>query len=719
MSMSAKYVRGRFRLPQLAFIAGMVPVLLVWFSLRHQNAEEGRRQFDMHVREIVDAIGKRMRQHEQILLGGAGIFDASIHVSRAEWHTYVERLRLPENYPGIQGVGFSQVIAPRKLAVHISEIRAEGFPDYTVRPPGDRERYTSIVYLEPFSGRNLSAFGYDMFSEETRRAAMIRAAETGKTAISGKVKLVQETHGKPQAGFLMYVPVYFPGRDLSSPELRWSALRGFVYSPYRVDDLMRGIVGERSLGIDLTIYDGLRVSPENLIHSAGVLHKARGAASSPKFAIQTRIDAYGHSWTLVLESRQEFEAQLESGFEWLVLAMGFGASLLLSALTGSLAHRRERAQALAEEMTARSRANEEALHESLGHIRAIIDNVIDGIITIDARGTIVSFNKAAEQIFGYLAEDVVGRNVSLLMPEPHRSAHDGYLANFHATGEARIIGIGREVEGLRRNGDTFSMELSVSATSRGGEPLYIGLVRDITERKRVERMKNEFVATVSHELRTPLTSIAGSLGLLASGTLGEFPAAARPLLDIAYKNSQRLADLINDLLDMEKITAGKMRFNFQCVQVKSIVTQALEANQAYAQQRRVSFSLIERDVGLEARVDVLRFVQVLANYLSNAAKFSPEGGTVEVEISRHADQVQVSVRDHGPGIPVKFHKHIFQKFSQADSSDTRQQGGTGLGLAISKELVEHMGGAVGFTSVPGEGATFYCRFPLAQHEHAD
>ncbi len=358
---------------------------------------------------------------------------------------------------------------------------------------------------------------------------------------------------------------------------------------------------------------------------------------------------------------------------------------------------------------------EQALQESALHTQAILDNALDGIVTIDERGLIHSFNRAATGIFGYAAKEVIGRNVSMLMPEPYRSHHDGYLENYHSTGVPRIIGIGREVEGCRKGGDVFPMELAVSQISRKGRPMYVGIVRDITERKRVERMKSEFVSTVSHELRTPLTSISGALALLAAGTLGELPAQAGQMIDIAHENSRRLAHLINNLLDMERLAAGKISFDLQPQPLMPLVEQALESIRVYAEQRQVSCRLGECADDVHVRVDGIRLQQILINFLSNAVKFSPQKGIVEMTVSHGRDgKVRVDVVDQGPGIPQEFRARIFQRFSQADSSDTRQVEGSGLGLAISKELAEGMGGSVGFSSEEGKGACFYLELPTME-----
>lgn len=358
---------------------------------------------------------------------------------------------------------------------------------------------------------------------------------------------------------------------------------------------------------------------------------------------------------------------------------------------------------------------EKRLREREEYLSTLLDNVIDAIVTIDESGLIETFNPAAERMFGYAKADVTGQNVNFLIPEHYRDQHDEFLLAYRESGVPRMLGKAFELPGLRRNGELFTMELAVSQITLQGQRRFIAVIRDISERKRIERMKNEFVSTVSHELRTPLTSIAGALGLINGGVLGEVPAQMGEMLRIAQSNSQRLSGLINDLLDMDKLVAGKMTLDLHRLKLWPLLATAVEQNQPYATQHSVTLHLKPPLLDVEVRVDRQRFDQIMANLLSNAAKFSAPGADVEVSAALAETRVRISVRDFGMGIPEAFRARIFGKFSQADATDTRQKGGTGLGLAITKELIERMAGAIGFESVEGQGTVFWVELPVEQH----
>ncbi len=359
------------------------------------------------------------------------------------------------------------------------------------------------------------------------------------------------------------------------------------------------------------------------------------------------------------------------------------------------------------------RQTERALADRQDRLSAIFNTVVDGIITIDQDGIIETFNPAAARIFGYQPIEVIGCNVKILMPDPYHREHDDYLSRYNKGGEARVIGIGREVVGRRKDGTTFPMELSVGQMGISDRRMFTGIVRDISDRKQAEKMKTEFISTISHELRTPLTAIRGSLSLVNTGVVGDIPDDARNLTVIAEQSTDRLVRLINDILDVEKISAGQLQLDLQPIAITEQVARAVEDNQAYGEQFGVGLGL--ESGGTEAMVlaDADRIVQIFTNLISNAVKFSPRDQTVSLSVTEpRRGWVRVSVADRGPGIPSEFRSRIFGKFAQADSSDSKAKGGTGLGLNITRNLVERMHGRIWYESEIGQGTVFHVEFPL-------
>ena len=353
----------------------------------------------------------------------------------------------------------------------------------------------------------------------------------------------------------------------------------------------------------------------------------------------------------------------------------------------------------------------QASQKALDQFKSTLDRTLDCVFMFDGTSLLFFYvNEGALRQVGYSRDE-------LLAMHPYDIKPDISEAQFHALIAPLLAGekdaLTFETVHQHKNGRRVPVEIFLQYIAPEDEPSrFVAVVRDLTERKRVERMKNEFVSTVSHELRTPLTSISGALGLIAGGALGALPDKAAELIGIAHKNSLRLTHLINDLLDMEKLAAGKMHFDMQLQPLMPLIEQALDSNRAYGSERKVTLALTEQAPGTMVRVDAERLMQVLSNLLSNAMKFSPENGTVEVAVHPAGKKVRVTVSDHGPGVPAEFRNYIFQKFAQADSSSTRQKGGTGLGLAITRELVERMNGEIGFESVENEGARFYFELPL-------
>jgi PAS domain S-box-containing protein len=406
--------------------------------------------------------------------------------------------------------------------------------------------------------------------------------------------------------------------------------------------------------------------------------------------------------TLLTQRQAATEATLRR-IIWLLAGVGALAALcgLLAAWAMSRQVRTDQQRYRELERTKlESDAAARALAESQAQLQAVLNSARDPILVVGRDGVVELANRACGEAFGVIAGELIGTDISALVPA--------------LAGGAQPAG---EVTVTRRDGSSFPAEISTGVFERGDRAVSVCILRDVTERHRLDQLKNEFVSTVSHELRTPLTSIRGSLGLIAAGAAGALPEKARSLLEIAYKNSERLVGLVNDILDIEKIESGRMEFRHDRLEAGVLVEQAVEANQAYAAQHEVEYRITTRpDLPLPVQGDADRLIQVLTNLLSNAAKFSPAGSTIKVAVELLAGlggrQARISVRDRGAGIPEEFRSRIFQRFAQADASDVRRKGGTGLGLSIAKAIVERHGGRIGFEPAEGGGTRFWFTLPL-------
>lgn len=342
--------------------------------------------------------------------------------------------------------------------------------------------------------------------------------------------------------------------------------------------------------------------------------------------------------------------------------------------------------------------------------RAVFDAATDGILLVTQEGLIESANPAAERMFGYGPGQLDGADTRRIRPP--QEGEEALKILWSSDNVARG-GYRRDVTGQRKDGTTFPMEVSVTyAHLPEGERAVI-FIRDISSRREVERLKDEFVSTVSHELRTPLTSIAGSLGLVAGGAAGPLPEKAARLIGIAQSNSQRLVRLINDMLDLEKLESGTLPFLMAPIDLRETGARAIEAMRGYGDQFGVEL-VLEPGETVKVRADSDRIVQILTNLISNAVKYSPRGEAVRVKVARDGAKARVSVIDAGPGIPAAFRDRIFTRFAQADASDARGKGGTGLGLHIAKGIAERHGGRLWFESPEGAGAAFHLDLPALE-----
>ena len=478
----------------LVLILCLTLTWVAWSEQQSQTQKLNESEFDLRVGSLLGDIEARMQQNEQILLGCAGLFNASDIVSRAEWHAYIERLQLAKNYPGIQGVGFIPAIPQADLAAHTAAVRAEGFPHYAVRPLGSRPLYTPITYIEPFTERNQAAMGFDTLSDETRGAAMRRAIETGQTAISGKVKLIQETINNIQPGFLMYVPVYQQHMPLTTPTERWAALKGFVFSPYRIDDLMRDILGPSIKDLDFTIFDGPEEKEATRLFPATKVKTAAPTSFHLPLTTARILSVFGHNWIIRFHAMSEVATNMNSSLGAAVPILGGGISLLMFLLVWFLITRHEHAHAMAVSMTlalktlhdqrlqeaeAVAQTMRATLYERDRHQQAVNAHAI--VSVADGAGNITFVNNKFCAISGYSREALLGQNHRIVKSDAHSAEFYADMMNTLACGDIWS----REICNRGADDQVWWIEMTiVPFLDANGLPYqYISISNDITQLK--------------------------------------------------------------------------------------------------------------------------------------------------------------------------------------------------------------------------------------------
>jgi len=477
MRMSRRWV-FRF-LPGLVLLCGLVISWGVWSTVSENRERELHEYFDFRVRQAYILTEQRMAAQEQVLRGVKGLFVASRSIERDEFRAYVASLHLEENYPGIQGVGFAQIVPPAQKAKHIAAIRKEGFPHYFISPEGEREQYTAIVYLEPFDWRNQRAFGYDMYSEPVRRAAMEQARDTGQPALSGRVTLVQETQKDVQAGFLIYLPFYRNGMPHSTLAERRANIVGWVYSPFRMNNFAEGIYGERAADLDIEIYDGDKTTPETLLYDSNPEHDKR---TFPELSKTLRLDFAGHSWTMQVKAMPSLASGILGQNTSLYFYEGAAVSLLLAWLALLLVSGRERAVQLARDMNKALIHSEKRLRQTLDASRLATweYDLKNGLVHLSDNwsqllgGKLQPTTQTISELYQQIPEEeragvraalvaaLKGENDSRYSVRHRVCLHDGTCLWVHSEGE--VIERARDGRALRM----------------------LGTNRDITERKMAE-----------------------------------------------------------------------------------------------------------------------------------------------------------------------------------------------------------------------------------------
>lgn len=449
-------------------------------------------RFRFEVSDARDRIIKRMLEYEQVLRGGIALFNSIDHpITRDEWHQYVATLQIQNYYPGIQGIGFARMINPGELEAHTAAIRSEGFPQYTVHPVGQRIIYSAIVFLEPFDWRNQRAFGYDMFSNPVRRAAMEQARDSGKPALSGRVILVQETKEDIQPGFLMYLPLYQPGMPVNTVKQRRDALVGFVYSPFRVRDLMNGILGKDNPYLDFELYDSTnKQNTGSLLYSSFSAEAQNSARQSSRYSTTGTMVLPGRTWTVHFHSRPSFDSSMSSNQPEIIAIGGIIVDILLFIVIWSLAGERRRVHQKAEVITVE-------LREGAKRLQLAQNSTKSGIWDLTLQDGHLHWDDRMYALYGVTPENFNNTDEAwqqFIHPEDREQTLKKFEQALDGDGS-----LNTQFRIVRSDGTVLYLEANalVQYDSNGKPCRVTGINRDITERK-LDEERLRLAASVFH-----------------------------------------------------------------------------------------------------------------------------------------------------------------------------------------------------------------------------
>lgn len=693
--------------------------------------------FHREAENQVSALKKQIEVDLAIMLPTVGFFNSSNFVNRDEFHVFWQNAKVKDS--SMKALSWIPRVPHSLRAKFEDEANSSGLPDFRfieqqkgkLITADTREEYYPVYYIEPLLN-NKAALGFDLASSPTRRAMLMQARDSGKMTASAPIVLVQDTK-KKRFSFLVVAPIYQdPATNITE---RQGNLQGFISAVFDVQNIVSQALSQLDTGmfaINLHLFDdGEIIYPAVAEHTAPEHFEMK--AMTVGLHVEKEINVAGRQWMIQLfPSHKYWETRGYPLAAFVVFVVGLLLTISIVLLFRNTALRTMEVERQVEEKTAQLRASE-------ARAEAIVSKAVIPIITINEERIVQSFNPASEKMFGYTAEEIIGQNIRMLMPEPYHSNHDKYVDHYLKTGKKKVIGIDHEVRGLRKNGTQLPIHLSVSEAWLESR-LFVGMVVDLSKLKQAEeelrehrdnlaqlveertheletakeaaeaanRAKSSFLANMSHEIRTPMNSVLGFIQVtLESHALS---VKLRKYIETAYSSAQNLLTIINDILDVSKLESGKLALEVTCLDVPNFVKKTLKTLDSRAMGKNIGLDFHFDDNLPHCFIgDPTRLRQVILNLIGNAIKFTKKGHiTITVKASdQGGDLLHFSVADNGIGVTPEQAANIFNPFAQADVSTARRYGGTGLGLTIARQIVELMGGRIWVESELGKGATFH------------
>jgi len=733
---------------KLTLFAGLTLSLLVFYLSLEQQKQIWSDEFRNQVQQADTVLKGKLEVNEQTLNGIASFFKASEFVSRQEFKEYTTFILKRNDF--IQALEWIPRVPHSKRGFFEKKAQKDGHPQFQITDrlrQGQmarakiRNEYFPVYYIEPFKG-NEKALGFDLASDSTRLKSLYDSRDSSEAVATSKIMLVQEKQS--QAGILIFYPFYGKEGIPSGREARRENLKGFVLGVYRLGDMMQKIIiPNLPQGINLVIYEENIANPENKLFGELV--------PNPPLEIQKTINFHGRIWILIWQGSHQFQKGVKTTYAY---GAAFGVLLITILISVVLKILVSRNQKIEDEVRIRTKE----LHQAKDEITTIVGSVVDPLITIDEQGLIEVFNPAAERTFGYSSSEVIGRNIKMLMPGPYHSKHDNSFNNYLYTGETRIIGRGPvEVEGQRKDGSVFPLDLAINLMEFGDQRRFVGIGRDITERKlaeealreahdnletRVEQrttelklsneeLKKEIIerqraektlkntykqllhseklnqagklsADFAHEFNNPLTVVIRGLDHI-SDTL-HLDENSQKLFHTVNKECVRMADLVQKLLDFHRPSPG----NKAHVDIHTLIDEMLLLQESTLSQKSIKVEKHYAPQLPKVHVVADQIKQILLNLIKNAHEaITGEEGMITIGTESTGDQIKIKIQDTGEGISPQNLEFVFDPFF----TTKKGQQGTGLGLSVSFGIVKAHGGDLSVESKPGAGSTFTLALP--------